>query len=144
MSYKRRMAEGAVRDLPAIKRDVDSLKLALDAQALAGGCLLDEPSGGSGRPVQDRYLDRYDNKLLRKLVALLNGIYAPYCQLSAPERRVLALRYWQKMDVASVARELTFSESHVYRIQQKALDALYKPLLSVQPLLEEWRRGEMK
>ena len=144
MSYRHRMAEGAIRDLPAIKRDVDSLKLALDAQAMAGGCLLDEPAGGPGRSAQDRYLDRYNNRLLNMLVALLNGIYAPYCQLPAPERRVLALRYWQKLEIGEVARELGFTERHVYRLLGSALDRLFKPLLPVQPLLEEWRTGALK
>lgn len=144
MSYRHRMAEAAIRDLPAIKKDYDSYRLMLDARALAGGCLLDEPPGAPGLAAGDRYLDRYDDPVLRKLFALLEGIYEPYSGLAESERRVLALRCWQNMDVPEIAPELGFTERHTYRLLDSAFSRLYQPLLSVQPLLEEWRCGHLK
>ena len=72
------------------------------------------------------------------------GIYEPYCELPADERRILALRYWQKMEVPDVAAELMFSERSVYRHISRALSRLYRPVLEVQPLLEDWRMGALK
>lgn len=74
----------------------------------------------------------------------IHGIYEPYCKLPADERRILALRYWQKMEVPDVAAELMFSESTVYRHISRALSRLYRPVLEVQPLLEDWRMGALK
>lgn len=144
-SYRHRIAEGAVKDFPAIKRDYDGYRLMLDAKALAGGCLYGERvDGGSASCAADRYLDRYDDSVLRRLSALMLGIYEPYCELPADERRILALRYWQKMEVPDVAAELMFSESTVYRHISRALSRLYRPVLEVQPLLEDWRMGALK
>ncbi len=144
-SYRHRIAEGAVMDFPAIKRDYDGYKLMLDARALAGGCIYDERvDGGGASCAGDRYLDRYDDPVMRSLSALVFGIYEPYCALSADERRVLALRYWRKMEVPDVAAELMFSERSVYRHISRALNRLYRPVLDVQPLLEDWRMGALK
>ena len=144
MSYRRRMTEEAIRALPSVKKAYESYKLMLDARAMACGCLLDEPAGGPGLAAGDRWLDRYNDPVLAKLASLLNGIYGPYRELPKSERRALALRYWQKMDVGEVAHELGFTERHVYRLLAGALDRLFKPLLPVQPLLEEWRTGALK
>ncbi|WP_158095898.1 sigma factor-like helix-turn-helix DNA-binding protein [Cloacibacillus sp. An23] len=144
-SYRQRIAEGAVRDFPAIKRDYDGYKLMLDAKALAGGCLYGERVDGGGvTSAADRYLERYDDSVLRRLSALMLGIYEPYCKLPDEERRILALRYWRKMEVADVAAELRFSERSVYRHISQALNRLYRPVLEVQPLLEDWRTGALK
>lgn len=144
-SYRQRIAEGAVKDFPAIKRDYDGYKLMLDARALAGGCLYGERvDGGGAACAADRYLDRYDDSVLRRLSALMLGIYEPYCTLPDEERRILALRYWRKMEVADVAAELRFSERSVYRHISQALNRLYRPVLEVQPLLEDWRMGALK
>ncbi|WP_288333385.1 sigma factor-like helix-turn-helix DNA-binding protein [Cloacibacillus porcorum] len=144
-SYKHRMAEGAMRDFPAIKRDYEGYKLMLDARALAGGCIYDERVDGGGVLTSgDRYLERYNDPVMRDLKALLDGIYGPFSRLSAEERSVLALRYWRKLDVAAVARELTFSERNVYRVTSRALGRLYRPVLEVQGLLEDWRVGRLK
>lgn len=145
MSYRRRMAEAALKDFPAIKKDHDSYKLMLDARALAGGCLLDEPPGGpGGLAAGDRWVERYDDPVFRKLSALLTGIYDPFCGLPPAQRRVLVLRYWQKMEITEIAQELLFSERSIFRIVARALEDLYAPLLAVQPLLEEWRAGRLK
>ena len=54
-SYRHRIAEGAVKDFPAIKRDYDGYKLMLDAKALAGGCLYGERvDGGSAFSAAER------------------------------------------------------------------------------------------
>lgn len=146
-SYKHRMAEGAVRDFPAIRKDYDGYRLMLDARALAaGGCLFDErvDGGCGGVGAGDRYLNRYDDPVLRKLQALVDGIYLAFNGLTSAERRVLALRFWQEMEVSEVARELMFSESSVYRHINRALFCLYRPILNVAPLLEEWRGGRLK
>ena len=144
-SYRHRIAEGAVRDFPAIKRDYDGYRLMLDARALAGGCIYSERvDGGADVCAAERYLDRYDDPVMRRLSALMLGIYEPFCALSAEERRVLALRYWQKLEVADVAAELMFSERSVYRHINRALGKLYRPVLDVQPLLEDWRAGALK
>lgn len=145
-SYKHRMAEGAIKDFPAIKKDYDSYKLMLDARAMAGGCMYDErvDGGGSSDGAADRYLDRYNDPVLRKLQALVEGIYTAYGGLPPAERRVVALRYWQNLDVPDVARELRFSESNVYRYICSALGYLYRQVLNVQPLLEDWRTGRLK
>ena len=87
---------------------------------------------------------RVGARLMRDLKALLDGIYGPFSRLSAEERSVLALRYWRKLDVAAVARELTFSERNVYRVTSRALGRLYRPVLEVQGLLEDWRVGRLK
>ena len=146
-SYKHRMAEGALRDFPAIKKDYDSYKLMLDAQALAGGgCMYDErvAGGGASGGAAERYLERYNDPVLRKLQALADSIYTAYYELPPAERRVIALRYWQNLDVPDVAHELMFSESNVYRYIRSALSYLYRQILSVQPLLEDWRAGRLK
>lgn len=146
-SYKHRMAEGAIKDFPRIKKDYDSYKLMLDAQALAGGgCIFDErvDGGGSSDGAAERYLERYNDPVLRKLQALADGIYTAYDELPPAERRVVALRYWQNLDVPDVARELMFSESNVYRYIRSALGYLYRQVLNVQPLLEDWRTGRLK
>ena len=137
-SYRHRIAEGAVKDFPAIKRDYDGYRLMLDARALAGGCLYGERvDGGGASCAGDRYLDRYDDPIMRRLSE-------PFCALSPEERRVLALRYWRKLEVADVAAELMFSERSVYRHISRALSRLYRPVLEVQPLLEDWRMGALK
>lgn len=146
-SYKHRMAEGAIKDFPKIKKDYDSYKLMLDARALAGdGRIFDErvDCGGASDSAGDRYMDRYNDPLLRKLQALVEGIYLAFNGLTSTERRVIALRYWQNMEVPSIARELTFSERHVYRAINGALCCLYRSVLEVQPLLEDWRVGRLK
>lgn len=146
-SYKHRMAEGAIKDFPKIKKDYDSYKLMLDARALAGGgCVFDErvDGGGASDGAAERYLNRYDDPVLRKLRALADGIYTAYCDLPSAERRVVALRYWQDLDVPEVARELKFSESNVYRYIRSALSYLYRQVLNVQPLLEDWKAGRLK
>ena len=144
-SYKHRAAEGAVRDFPAIKRDYDGYKLMVEARALSFGCVYDERVDGGGfGSAGDRYLERYDDPVLRRLAALLRGIYEPFCELPEDERRILALRYWRKMEVAEIADELKFSESTVYRYISRALRRLYRPLLRIQPLLEDWRCGAIK
>ena len=132
-SYRHRIAEGAVKDFPAIKRDYDGYRLMLDARALAGAAC-----------AGDKYLDRYDDPVMRRLSALMLGIYEPFCALSPEERRVLALRYWRKLEVPDVAAELMFSNSTVYRHISRALGKLYRPVLDVQPLLEDWRMGALK
>ena len=144
-SYRHRIAEGAVKDFPAIKRDYDGYRLMLDAKALAGGCLYGERvDGGEEVYAGDRYLGRYDDPVMRSLWELVYGIYEPYCKLPEEERRILALRYWQKMEVPDVAAELMFSNSTVYRHISRALGKLYRPVLDVQPLLEDWRMGALK
>ena len=144
-SYRHRIAEGAVKDFPAIKRDYDGYRLMLDARALAGGCIYGERvDGGGAACAVDKYLDRYDDPIMRRLSALMLGIYEPFCALSPEERRVLALRYWRKLEVADVAAELMFSNSTVYRHINRALGKLYRPVLDVQPLLEDWRMGALK
>lgn len=146
-SYKHRMAEGAIKDFPKIKKDYDSYKLMLDARALAGGgCIFDErvDGGGVSDSAGDRYMDRYNDPVLRKLQALADSIYTAYYELPPAERRVIALRYWQNLDVPDVAHELMFSESNVYRYIRSALSYLYRQILSVQPLLEDWRTGGLK
>ena len=45
---------------------------------------------------------------------------------------------------ADVAAELMFSERSVYRHISRALGKLYRPVLDVQPLLEDWRMGALK
>ena len=87
---------------------------------------------------------QYGRGLGRQIQELVYGIYEPYCKLPADERRILALRYWQKMEVPDVAAELMFSESTVYRHISRALSRLYRPVLEVQPLLEDWRMGALK
>ena len=57
---------------------------------------------------------------------------------------MLALRYWRKLEVPDVAAELMFSNSTVYRHISRALGKLYRPVLDVQPLLEDWRMGALK
>ena len=131
-SYRHRIAEGAVKDFPAIKRDYDGYRLMLDVDGGGASC--------SG----DKYLDRYDDPIMRRLSVLMLGIYEPFCALSPEERRVLALRYWRKLEVADVAAELMFSERSVYRHISRALGKLYRPVLDVQPLLEDWRMGALK
>lgn len=146
-SYKHRMAEEAVKDLPKIKKDYDSYKLMLDARAMAGGCMYDERvdgGGASGDGAADRYLDRYNDPVLRKLQALVEGIYLAFNGLTSMERRIVALRYWRNMEVPAIARELTFSERQVYRTIYSALFCLYRPILEVQPLLEDWRMGSLQ
>lgn len=144
-SYRQRITEGAVRDFPAIKRDYDGYRLMLEAKALAGGCIYDERvDGGADGCAAERYLDRYDDPVMRRLSALMRGIYEPFCALSPDERRVLALRFWRKLDVADVAAELKFSERNIYRHISRALGKLYRPVLDVQPLLEDWRAGALK
>ncbi|WP_352401582.1 sigma-70 region 4 domain-containing protein [Synergistes jonesii] len=144
-TYRHRMVEGAIKDFPAIKKDYDGYKLMLDARAMYCGCLWDESVDGGGTVTAgDRYLERYDDPVMRKLKSLMSGIYEPYCELEEKERRILALRYWQNMEVSDIARELGFSESNVYRYIGGALRRLYCSLLSVQPLLEDWRAGKLK
>ncbi len=146
-SYKHRMAEGALRDFPSIKKDYDSYKLMLDAQALAGGgCMYDErvDGGGASGGAAERYIERYNDPVLRKLQALVECIYLAFNGLTAAERRIVALRYWRDMEVPAIAHELTFSERHVYRAIDRALFCLYRPVLEVQPLLEDWRRGSLQ
>ena len=144
-TYRHRMVEGAIKDFPAIKKDYDGYKLMLDAKALSCGCLWDEPvDGGGAVAAGDRYLERYNDPVMRKLKSLMSGIYEPYCELGGLERRVLALRYWRNMEVSEISRELGFTERHVYRLLNSALYRLYRPLLSVQSLLEDWRTGRLK
>lgn len=144
-TYRHRMVEGAIKDFPAIKKDYDGYKLMLDAKALSCGCLWDEPvDGGGAVTAGDRYLERYNDPVMRKLKSLMSGIYEPYCELEGQERRILALRYWRNMEVSEISRELGFSESNVYRCISGALRRLYRPLLSVQSLLEDWRAGKLK
>ncbi|WP_281679791.1 sigma factor-like helix-turn-helix DNA-binding protein [Synergistes jonesii] len=141
-TYRHRMVEGAIKDFPAIKKDYDGYKLMLGAQAMSCGCLWDEPvDGGGAVAAGDRYLERYNDPVMRKLSSLMSGIYEPYCGLEGQERRILALRYWRNMEVSDIARELGFTERHVYRLLNSALSRLYRPLLSVQSLLEDWRTG---
>ena len=69
-SYRHRIAEGAVKDFPAIKRDYDGYRLMLDARALAGGCIYGERvDGGGASCAGDKYLDRYDDPVMRRLSA---------------------------------------------------------------------------
>ena len=146
-NYKHRMAEAAIKDFPAIKKDYDSYKLMLDARALAGGgCVFDErvDGGGASDSVGDRYLDRYNDPVLRNLHALVEGIYLAFNGLTSTERRIVALRYWRNMEVPTIAHELRFSESNVYRVTNRALCCLYRPVLNVQQLLEDWRVGKLK
>ena len=131
-SYRHRIAEGAVKDLgavkdfPAIKRDYDGYRLMLDARALAGGCMYGERvDGGGASCAGDKYLDRYDDPVMRRLSALMLGIYEPFCALSPEERRVLALRYWRKLEVPDVAAE-PGRRGGTYVQQQHGLPA-YQP-----------------
>ena len=89
-SYRHRIAEGAVKDFPAIKRDYDGYRLMLDARALAGGCIYGERvDGGGASCAGDKYLDRYDDPVMRRLSALMLGIYEPFCALSPECEKIL-------------------------------------------------------
>ena len=144
-SYKHRMVEEAIKDLPRINMDYQSMKSILDLKALAGGCMYDERvDGGSGLSKADRYLDRYNNPSLAALKRLSEAIYGAYNELTKQQQRAVALRYWRHMDIIEVARELMFSESSVYRCINSALHGMYKSILEIQPLLEEWRIGRLK
>ena len=146
-NYRNRLAEAAIRDFPAIKRDYESYKLMLEARALAGaGCVFDEhvDGGGAASNAGDRYMDRFNDPVLLKLQLLFEGIYFAFNGLTSTERRVVALRFWQKMEVFEVARELGFSERSLYRQVGKILTTLYRPILDLQPLLEDWRAGALK
>ena len=144
-SYKHRMVEEALNDLPRINMEYQSMKSLLDLKALAGGCMYDERvDGGSGLSKADRYLDRYNNPSLAALKQLSEAIYGAYNELSSEQKRTVALRYWQKLNVCDIAMELKFSERSVYRCINSALYKLYKPILEIESLLEDWRIGAIK
>ncbi|MEG1913348.1 MAG: hypothetical protein RR091_12780 [Cloacibacillus sp.] len=144
-SYKNRLAEAAIVDLPKIKRDYEIKKLQLDALALSSPCMYDERiDGGGGDASIDRYLNRYDDPKLRLLKELIDGIYAAYCLLDEHERRVLALKCWRGLEVKAISVELGFSISSIYRTVSIALHKLYFPISQIKDGLYDWRTGRLK
>lgn len=144
-SFRQRLAEGAVRDFPAVRRDYEWYRLLLEARVFSGGCVMEERvDGGPPAAAGDRFVDLASDSVLRRLSALMLGIYEPFCALPAAERQVLALRFWQGMEADDVAAALMFSSRTVYRITARALERLYRPVSSVLPLLEDWRAGALR
>lgn len=142
-SYKNRMAEAAIKDFPALRRDYVKLLEDIDLMSLAGACLYDERvTGGTGELKADRYIDRYNKASVVALKTIIEVIYDAYRSLNEEQRRSIALRYWRNMEITDIARELTFSERNIYRCINSALHNLYRPILSIQPMIDEWRAGK--
>lgn len=61
-----------------------------------------------------------------QLCALLShaDLYGALLALSAPERRVVVLRFWAEMSQRPIAERLGVSQMHVSRLERRALDKL--------------------
>ena len=145
-TYKQKMTEAALRDFPELNKEYKSYTHYLEILATAGACMCDEyiPSQGAKLYEQDKYIGFLEDPYYKALKTLNETIYSAYISLPNTERRIIALNCWRRCEVPQIASELKFSTSQTYRLKTQALIKLYKPLLPIAELIDDWRHAKLQ
>jgi len=137
------LVEGVIRDFPAINRDMQDRKYWLEIMSVSPGSN-GEPrvDGGSSSPAQERFLKAMDERYFRKLQRIVDTFYPAYRELTPPESRVVALYYWDDMEIAEMTIELDFSYRYIQRLKAAALYKLKRACMDIISDVDAWRERE--
>ncbi len=128
--------KGELGRQPSLQEVADSLQVPLDdvLEAMEIGAAmapvsLDSEVGGTedGRPLAEVVGDTDENL---ERVELQDALRRAMSHLNERERKVMAMRFYEQLSQAEVARNLGISQMHVSRLQRAALEQLKQYLPS--------------
>ena len=73
---------------------------------------------------------------------LVVAFYSAYRELTPPERRVVALLYWDGMEIAEMTYELDYSYRYIQRLKAAALYKLKRACMDILSDVDAWRERE--
>lgn len=137
------LVEGVIKDFPAINRDMQDRKYWLEVMASSpGGSGEPRVDGNNSSPVQERFLKIMDERYYRKLQRIVDSFFPAFKDLKTAESRILALYYWEEMEISAICNELDFSYRYVQRQKSAALYKLKRVCMDLISDVDEWRERE--